>query len=186
MAILEVTHLEEFAGAIRAFQTVNGSGSPLYRGRVGEPVLRRRITPKPTSPTPRRASVPGSGMLVGSRSPVLGRAAQRIGDLLYYLVRIDAPQVAALNPAGMIGGVDTAPIGAAFEQPRHNPRFGTSNRRRSNFGQPVKRSDAALNDDRAFADEHTLMHPALSALPVADHPPVLELLDDLDRHLLTG
>ena len=47
-------------------------------------------------------------------------------------------------------------------------------------------ADPAFDDDGPLAGEHSLVHPALGALPIADHPPVLEFLDDLDRHLLAG
>src|SRR6266404_2728021 len=50
----------------------------------------------------------------------------------------------------------------------------------------MKRADAAFDNDRALASNHSFMNPALGALPVADHPPVLELSDDLDGHVLAG
>src|SRR5216684_2583911 len=50
----------------------------------------------------------------------------------------------------------------------------------------MKRADPAFDNDRAFPGNHSFMDPALGALPVADHPPVLELSDDLHRHVLAG
>src|ERR1700731_104285 len=50
----------------------------------------------------------------------------------------------------------------------------------------MKRADPAFDDDRTLAGYHSFMDPALGALPIADHPPVLELSYDLHRHVLAG
>ena len=114
------------------------------------------------------------------------RRIARTGGSLHDFVGINAPEVAALDPAGMIGGVDAAPVGAAFEQLCDDTGLRAGNRRGGRIGLTMQGADAALDDDGPLAGQHSLMHPALGALPIADHPPVLEFLDDLDRHLLAG
>src|SRR6516165_9112324 len=106
--------------------------------------------------------------------------------LLHHLVLVDTPEVAALDPAGVVGGVDAAPVGTAFEQPRDDARFGAGNGRRSYVRLAMESADPALDDNGPLAREHSLVHPALRSLPVPDQSPVFEFLGDLDRHLLAG
>jgi hypothetical protein len=48
---------------------------------------------------------------------------------LHHLVGINAPEIAALDPAGMVRCIDAAPIAAAFEQTRNDPGLGAGYRR---------------------------------------------------------
>src|SRR5229473_3199702 len=50
----------------------------------------------------------------------------------------------------------------------------------------AQRALLAAHDDRALARHHALLHPALGTLDVADAVPMVELCDDLDRHVLAG
>src|SRR5260370_22923475 len=105
------------------------------------------------------------------------RQAPPAGGLLHDFVGGDAPEIAALDPAGMIGGVDAAPVAAAFEQPCDDAGMRAAHRRGRRIGLAMPGADAALANDTALAGPHSLVHPALRALPVAAHPPALALLD---------
>src|SRR3984893_17679494 len=106
--------------------------------------------------------------------------------LWHRLVRVDAPDVAALDPAGDVAGLDPAPCGAAFEKMADDARLGARDHRGGRVGLSIERPHPALDDDLALAGQHPLMHPALGPFPVADAAPMLELPGDLDRHVLTG
>src|SRR2546425_8079403 len=106
------------------------------------------------------------------------------GTLRHRLVRVDAPDVAALDPAGDVAGLDPAPPEAAFEEVADDARLGAGDHHGGRVGLAVERPHSALDDDLALAGQHALMHPALGPLPVADAPPMLQLPGDLDRHVL--
>src|SRR5690348_16106267 len=76
--------------------------------------------------------------------------------LLHHLVLVDTPKIAALDPAGMVGGVDAAPIGAAFEELGNDTRFSARNGRRSYVRLAMESADPALDDNGPLACEHSL------------------------------
>ncbi len=76
----------------------------------------------------RSQGFPISQILVPEERAITGSSGAP-STLLHDFVGIDAPQVAALDPSGIVGGFDAAPVGAALEQPRDNPGFGAGNGR---------------------------------------------------------
>src|SRR5437660_1236490 len=115
------------------------------------------------------------------RRPKPNRTALR-----HRLVRVDAPDIAAPDPAGDVAGLDPAPIRAAFEEVADDPWLSPRDHCGGRVGLAVERPHPALDDDLALAGQHPLMHPALGPLPIADAPPMLKLSGDLDRQVLAG
>src|SRR5690348_11758766 len=91
---------------------------------------------------PRRRAMP-----MHIRSARRKEGAASVGGLLHDLVRVDAPEVAALDPAGVVGGVDAAPVAAAFEEPRDDAGLRAGDRWGGRIGLVMQRADAAFEDD---------------------------------------
>src|SRR5207237_9522494 len=100
--------------------------------------------------------------------------SEKPDDLRHRLVGIDAPEIAAPDPAADVGHLDAAPLATAFREPREDARFSPRADRRGRVGLLVDRAVGALGDDRkALAGHHVLLDPALRSVPAADPAPVL-------------
>src|SRR6185437_10516556 len=104
--------------------------------------------------------------------------------LLHGLVRVDAPDLVALEPALDALRLDAAPRAAAFDEARHDSGLGTCHRRRRGIGFGMEDAHGALDQHIARTRQHALMHPTLAALEIADLAPHVEFLDDLHRQPL--
>src|SRR5579883_524663 len=106
--------------------------------------------------------------------------------LRHVLAWIDAPHVAAPDPAGIVPGLDPAPRPLAFEQLADDPGLGPGDQRRGRVGARVQAAHRAADDDVAPAPHHLFVAPAEGSLPVAHLAPMLEGGHDFDRHVLAG
>src|SRR5258708_39551390 len=90
------------------------------------------------------------------------------------------------EPAADAAGFDAAPGRLAFDQLGDDAGLGPRNdlglAARPRAQDPL----LAAHDDRALPRHHALLHPALGSFDVADAVPMIELRDDLDRHVLAG
>src|SRR5262249_29132808 len=103
--------------------------------------------------------------------------AEAIAGLPHLLIRVDAPDFVAAEPAFYFRGPDAAPSAAAFEEFRDHTRFGARHNVRRRIGRAPERAHRAAHDNAATPREHALVHPAFGALPVADLAPDVGLAD---------
>src|SRR5205085_1439007 len=85
-------------------------------------------------------------------------ARRQIGRALrHLLVWVDAPDIAAPEPAGDVAGLDPAPLRTAFEEVADDAWLGPGDHRGGCIRLPVERPHPALDDDLALAGQHPLM-----------------------------
>lgn len=87
------------------------------------------------------------------------------------------------HPAAFLADFDTAPVAFTFQDACDDLFHHPCRQCRTGRRFASQRLDSTLNDDCPLTRQHGAMYPTLGPLPIPDFPPVLELGDDLNRHM---
>src|SRR3546814_9798640 len=104
---------------------------------------------------------------------------------MHFNTGIEAGEGLALQPTGEAAGGHLAQHALAASQHDEHDGIDEGEAWRAGLRAARQGMPSPGHENAALTLHHRLVHPALGALPVADAPPGVELVDDLHRHAAT-